>query len=1118
VAADYRPYNQLATANRVTAAKDGTLALSDLALADLKESFYANANGQLQFQATASVNDGCSTTERPQLLDYRCTVQSQPTIQVTGGSVAASPSVARYSYANANFDTLRLTATAQESIYTANIEHTFAVTKGTPPVAQPSAGCAAIKGRFCDFVPRQEGTYSVTLTVKDTCTEKTSTATQFLAQCTDNQKPRFTQADFVIQTESLNGDTAILARGSPLLWDSYKYMPAQNKFIGGFPKLRLSGCHLDAAGNQKSSNTCKSPEGLGIPLWYTFTTRKPSGTTDTQVGDGSRQIENHEIKEKGNHQFRLQILNGENRNKGCSSTVVNQPITAQCLTINPVMRLEKSGSDTATSSVSSSWTGLSFQEVHVYGVAKKTDGSYDGARLYSGGGNAANLDSLQYKWTVLTSPDQSRWVKNTSTTTKDPTTYGDILGRTITEGPVSGNISTITAYRATKKEMTLTKRTTLFNHHHNLPITGFRPDVVGDYTIQLDVNDGCTSVQREVTIQAQCPPSPIFTGSPIAAKAFLQNELHEDSVKCENCNPSARPFGDAGTRSAGGASPTITIAGNSFRRVIADARDILVLGSACSTLTYSWSMYGPKQDDANFDTTQEELTDKKVSGVRYGLTNARGNIVSFVPKRSGAYNITFRACRDTPQHAAESRPMETRPAAALCQFCEEKFIVINVVCDVSDLPKKLPTSTVNNQLNREAIHYIPREGVCKNPTALIPARDRFKDPNPLFGGEHAYFKLEGDPKPVYNASCKVLKRQWILFDRGCAKSFTNQAPPPVDPKKVECKPFECRWRVKTFPCGWDKTAYPANSWVENCNGENCELNPVLKAGNTDRNYTTCIAPFRCRRPGTYTLELIVKDSCSVKTKETVVVCRCHQEIQIQKLVDVDVQKVCQDTSTIRTFQELRLTGDIVPTRSAAPLPGCAKPTPAPAPPAPPAGSCCPAPVPCGTCSPCATCTACPGGAKLPGQVAQSGANPDQHDSPVVPGSILGAMPLRYGDTDVASQPVAPAAGRLAASAVPGALLGMAAVPGAVVPGSSSGVPGISAATRRNGDDFPIVEEILQRNPLVSEDEQEADVSSSMLLGVVIPISLIIVGSLIGNVLMFNKLRRMSKGPKSKSMA
>jgi hypothetical protein len=128
------------------------------------------------------------------------------------------------------------------------------------------------------------------------------------------------------------------------------------------------------------------------------------------------------------------------------------------------------------------------------------------------------------------------------------------------------------------------------------------------------------------------------------------------------------------------------------------------------------------------------------------------------------------------------------------------------------------------------------------------------------------------------------------------------------------------------------------------------------------------------------------------------------------------------------------------------------------------------------------------------------------------------MPLRYGDTDVESQPVAPAAGRLAASAVPGALLGMAAVPGAVVPGSSSGVPGISAATRRNGDDFPIVEEILQRNPLVSEDEQEADVSSSMLLGVVIPISLIIVGSLIGNVLMFNKLRRMSKGPKSKSMA
>jgi len=133
------------------------------------------------------------------------------------------------------------------------------------------------------------------------------------------------------------------------------------------------------------------------------------------------------------------------------------------------------------------------------------------------------------------------------------------------------------------------------------------------------------------------------------------------------------------------------------------------------------------------------------------------------------------------------------------------------------------------------------------------------------------------------------------------------------------------------------------------------------------------------------------------------------------------------------------------------------------------------------------------------------------------------MPLSTaakGHRSVESEPVAPVAGDFDVSVVPGALLGMAAVPGAVVPGSNGGVPaGVPAATHRRGDEFPIVEEILQkRSPLVSDDEQEADVSSSILLGVVIPISLIIVGSLIGNMLMLKKLRRVNNGPKSKMLA
>jgi hypothetical protein len=46
------------------------------------------------------------------------------------------------------------------------------------------------------------------------------------------------------------------------------------------------------------------------------------------------------------------------------------------------------------------------------------------------------------------------------------------------------------------------------------------------------------------------------------------------------------------------------------------------------------------------------------------------------------------------------------------------------------------------------------------------------------------------------------------------------------------------------------------------------------------------------------------------------------------------------------------------------------------------------------------------------------------------------------------------------------------------------------------------------NVFVSTDSEE-EVSSSLLLGVIIPISLVMVGSVIGNVILFNKLRAVA---------
>merc|ERR1711871_960675 len=493
------------------------------------------------------------------------------------------------------------------------------------------------------------------------------------------------------------------------------------------------------------------------------------------------------------------------------------------------------------------------------------------------------------------------------------------------------------------------------------------------------------------------------------------------------------------------------------------------------------------------------------------LSNNRGNVASFVPQRSGKYTLVFRACRYAPEHSTAADPMTFKESSAMCQVCETRNLEINVKCDTSGLPTKKPESKVVNQNNGANIHYIPRAQTCDNQQA-VTGRDRFKDPK-MPG--HASFELTGDPKPTNPSSCNVLKRQWILWNRQCAKSFTATPPVQAPIQGPTCKPADnrkCSWTVVSFPCGWQKTDHPANTWVDGCAKEGCKLN---------QDDTTCIAPFRCKRPGTYTLELKVNDQCSTKTQQTTVVCKCKQQISISAMQNnMDVVKTCDETkldAETRVFKKLELSAEITTGRGGpADLAQCPSPAPAPAAPAAPAGACCPPAAPCPACPACAACIGCPGSASLPGQGGVQAGAADSEDI-VVPGAILGALPLSTTDDNVESEPVAPAVGGIDVT-VPGALLPMAAVPGAVVPGTNA-VPSLSAKV--SDSEFPMVEEVMQkRSALMSKAEQEGEVSTSLLLGVVIPISLIIVGSLIGNILMFNKLRRVNRSgaQKFKSLA
>lgn len=391
-----------------------------------------------------------------------------------------------------------------------------------------------------------------------------------------------------------------------------------------------------------------------------------------------------------------------------------------------------------------------------------------------------------------------------------------------------------------------------------------------------------------------------------------------------------------------------------------------------------------------------------------------------------------------------------------------------------------PTFSVVGQQNRADIYYLKK-------TASANLRESYNN---------SYFLLKGGvnkvlgAKPEYPATCQVLKRQWAIIDRKCAPNYVSTTPPPPAPVEKTCDTtLNCKWRVKTFPCGWERQAeekgYAADTWVRNCNGENCELANVQQTNPATNTKTdTCVAEFHCMRPGTYTLTLSVQDGCNTRTEDTTVVCKCAKTLNVQMPVVPNVLKTCTDGSTTRDFRELTLEGRIIAdgARNGAPLPGCPTlPAPAAAAPAITTGHCCPALVPCAGCPACAECASCPGGSapSMPGGA---------EDAESIPGAVTGAIPKRAEAADV---PVLPAS--VEEPAVPGAILEANAVPGAAVPAASSQA---EPAHEEYGSAF------------VSSEEDEDEVSTSLLLGVVIPISVIIVASMIGNVLLFQKLRRV----------
>jgi len=771
-------------------------------------------------------------------------------------------------------------------------------------------------------------------------------------------------------------------------WDSFA-----STYKGGFPPVTL-----DASGSIPATGS------TGVtPLTYAFsTTGQPTGS---MVGEpsprGATPTAGVSIDIPGSYTFQLSVANA-----ACQS--LQQPtvsFSANCMTIGLSMKNRQGAVVSPPGQVSfiSLWEGAGFGHVQL-------DATTTSYRSATASNLEGNYNSLRYTWTVLESPAGSIYEASGETTpVYEPSQTGwDYETRTNSVVETGNQTTTTTVYTKTRKMTTTVTTTTLFNHHYNKPITGFRPDKPGAYTISLKVNDGCRDSSMTATINAAC-------------------------------NVFSVPKPEIRMADGAGFAGTLILSGNSYKRVVMDARSVAP-GQSCDTLTYQWTI------------TSAPATSKAK------LTNPNGNVVSIVPDKDGVYTVNFTVTDG-------------------CFTPEPQQITLNVACPGDGISMSPPRIAVMDP-RRTQLSSGSEEIRFTNATAL--GNDRF-------GG--AYFQLSGQS----STNCTVRERRWYYSGRSNCDCYVPAAAPPVTPAPTaagckQCK--KCHWSVKTFPCEWRQ--WKTSQYPDGCDGEGCRL-PIATGTIPEQ----CQARFKCRAAGVYMLELEVDDCCSKKREEVPVTCKCAQELQVT-LLDAQVNlKRCR-VGGDRQFEDMSIYGSYLLTpsgRGAAPVDGACPTTAAPtmAPTAPIAsGQCCPAAAPCTACTTCPQCNAC-------SIVIQGGGGGTAVTPPTVPAPVPGTPPGAPG-AFVPGAPDAPVPG---SAPVPGIVPGP--VPGAVPP---PGVPAPDRVVPAPGV-IPAPEVVPSPGAVdtafVSTDDEE-EVSTALLLGVIIPISIIMVGSIIGNIILFGRFR------------
>jgi len=223
-----------------------------------------------------------------------------------------------------------------------------------------------------------------------------------------------------------------------------------------------------------------------------------------------------------------------------------------------------------------------------------------------------------YQWNVLSAPNGSVFSTNSNMSAPFNSVIPDATLLHTNTSTVNGVTNTTNVYyRTMSYDVTqINRKVQLLNHGYKYPMTSMRPDVAGTYTLQLVIDDGCSTWQSSVvTVNAMCT-----TFGTVAFNTVVT--LYQAG--------SSTPVGVATTMPAV-PSPLAIPAGATVYSVSIDGSQYVRLTMAAD-ITKMTSTAGPAVS-SNYFTYMWTITNLTpgLNNAAVAATNMQGEVASFVP-------------------------------------------------------------------------------------------------------------------------------------------------------------------------------------------------------------------------------------------------------------------------------------------------------------------------------------------------------------------------------------------------------------------------------------------------------------------------------------------------------